>query len=232
MCPGRSYIGYGDATTCNRTGWSASSCETIRSLKRKCATLSVSIWIHLTARWCCAWTRRANSGTRSHGTDSSAASWVTGTADPRLQASRYDHAVCRFQYSQRQGHRHLPGASPEPRVHSLPKSFGTATPGRPGSSPDSGQLLHTQECRGPTVAQAEETEALSFSLHPDQQFVAESSGAILCLDHWTDDPPRHIPQRRRTREGDLQLARPLEWFTCPVRLEGVRRHHPRQGPSL
>jgi len=27
--------------------------------ERKCVTLSVSIWIHLTARWCCAWTRRA-----------------------------------------------------------------------------------------------------------------------------------------------------------------------------
>src|SRR5436305_2307137 len=37
-----------------------------------------------------------------------------------------------------------------------------------------------------------------FSLHPDQQFVAESGGAILCLNHWPDDPPRHIPQRRRT----------------------------------
>src|SRR4051794_6677868 len=27
MCPGRSYTGYGNATTCNRTGWSASNCQ-------------------------------------------------------------------------------------------------------------------------------------------------------------------------------------------------------------
>ncbi len=34
-----------------------------------------------------------------------------------------------------------------------------------------------------------------FPLHPDQQFVVEPSGTILCVDHRPDDPPRHLPQR-------------------------------------
>jgi hypothetical protein len=39
-------IGFDSATTCKRTGWSASNFPTIPSLKQKCGTLWIYTWIH------------------------------------------------------------------------------------------------------------------------------------------------------------------------------------------
>jgi DNA-binding CsgD family transcriptional regulator len=63
-----------------------------------------------------------------------------------------NHAVCRVQHPQRKGNRDMPGTSPQSGIHPLPQSPGTTTPGRSGNSPDHGQLLHAQECRGPALA--------------------------------------------------------------------------------
>ena len=72
------------------------------------------------------------------------------------------------------------------------------SPGRSGSAPDHGQLLHPQERRGAALAEAEEAQAIPLPFHPHQQFLAEPGGTVLCTDHGTNDPPRNIPQRARS----------------------------------
>ena len=51
----------GAPSACSRTGSRASSCRATLSSSTRCATLSASISTRRTARWCCAWTRRARS---------------------------------------------------------------------------------------------------------------------------------------------------------------------------
>ncbi len=96
----------------------------------------------------------------------------------------------------------------------------------------SGQLLHSQECRGAALAQAEAAPAIPLSFHPHQQQLAQSGRALLCLDHRTHDPPRHLPQHRRVGKGNLPLARNLERRPRSLCLESFCRPHSRQGQAL
>jgi DNA-binding CsgD family transcriptional regulator len=98
-------------------------------------------------------------------------------------------------------------------------------PAEQESSPDHGQLLHAQEHGGPALVEAEKTEPLPFSFHPDQQFMAKSGRAVLRADYRSDDPPRHFPQCCRTRAGDLQMACTVERFSEAVRLESLGGCH-------
>jgi len=54
------------------------------------------------------------------------------------------------------------------------------------------KALHAQKRRGATLAQAEETEAIPFPFHADQQFVAQPSGKVLCSDYGTNDSQRGL----------------------------------------
>ena len=91
-----------------------------------------------------------------------------------------------------------------------------------------GQLLRPQERRGPTLAQAEEAAKVPLPLHPHQQFVAESGRTFLRPHHRTNDSPRNLPQRRRTRTSHLSVARQMERRAHSVCLEGFCRRDPRQ----
>ena len=42
-----------------------------------------------------------------------------------------------------------------------------------------------------------------LGFHPHQQQLAQSGRALLCLDHRTRDPPRHLPQHRRVGKGTI-----------------------------
>jgi hypothetical protein len=53
---------------------------------------------------------------------------------------------------------------------------------------------HAQERHYTAVAQIPKAPPFLFPLHPDQQFLAQSGGTLLRLDHGTYDPPRHLPQ--------------------------------------
>src|SRR5262249_51163725 len=91
---------------------------------------------------------------------------------------------------------------------------------------------YPKERRGAALAEAEEAEEVPLSFHPDQQFLVESSGTLLCVDYRPHDPPRDLPQQGRARAGDLPLAGNLEWRSNTVYLESPGRCHPRQGPAL
>src|SRR5256886_6378759 len=116
------------------------------------------------------------------------------TSDPRLQTLRNDHSICRLQYLERQSHRQLLAASSRQRVCEVSQPSGEASSSRPGRAHHFGQLQHAQECHGKAVAQIQKAPPLLFPLHPHQQFLAQSGGTLLRLDHRTYDPPRHLPQ--------------------------------------
>jgi len=78
------------------------------------------------------------------------------------------------------------------RVREVSQPSGEASPSRPGRAHHSGQLQHAQERHRKTVAQIPKAPPLLFPLHPHQQFLAQSGGTLLRLDHGTHDPPRHF----------------------------------------
>src|SRR5689334_5792481 len=67
---------------------------------------------------------------------------------------------------------------------------------------------------------------------PRQQFLAQSGGALVWVDHGKNDSTRHLSLRCRTRTRHLCLACKLERRAQTVRLEGHRRCHSRESPPL
>ena len=128
----------------------------------------------------------------------------------RLQTLRNDHPICCLQYLERQSHRQLLAASSRQRVCKVSQPRGEASPSRSGRAHHFGQLQHPQKRHYTAVAQIPKAPPLLFPLHPYQQFLAQSGGALLRLDHRTYDPPRNLPQCGRTRTRHLCVAGQLE----------------------
>lgn len=70
------------------------------------------------------------------------------------------------------------------------------------------------------LAEAEEASALPLPLHPHQQFLGQSGGALVWTHHRAHDPPRHLPQCPRIRGSHLSMAGPVEQETPSVHLAG------------
>src|ERR1700687_3053886 len=71
-------------------------------------------------------------------------------------------------------------------------------------------LQQPQERRRAALAQAQKTTPLPFPLHPHQQFLAQSGGALVRAHHRQDDPARNLPLRGGTGTSHLCMARELE----------------------
>ena len=97
--------------------------------------------------------------------------------DPRLQAPRHDHAICRFKFVGRQGDRAVPGPTPPSRVPEIPAAVGPGVSWGAATASGAGQLRHAQDTAGASLA--ENPSAVCAPLHPHQFELAEPGGAVV-----------------------------------------------------
>ena len=105
--------------------------------------------------------------------------------DPRLQAQRNDHAICRTQRTRWPGHLPMPAASSSCRVVEVSQTERPRDAKGKGTAFNCRPLRYAQTPKGSGVAG--QTSSNHHALHAHQRFVAQDGGAV---------PSRH--QRKAT----------------------------------
>ena len=144
--------------------------------------------------------------------------------DPRLQAPRHDHAICRFKFVGRQGDRAVPSPTPPSGVSEIPAAVGPGVSWGAETASGAGQLRHAQDTAGASLA--ENPSAVCAPLHSHQFELAEPGGAVVWGVNGESDPAQCFCQRPRIGAGHRNLSRRLECRPAAVCMDGQVGGHP------